>query len=250
MIGKALSHLNWKTGVLAIAALIVLAVAAQAGNNNEVWKTKPFEQWTKADVRQILYDSPWVKREIVPEEWISKLGMQEAPSMSGGAVYANPVSGPGAQQPQGTPPGQAALIVEWTSSRTLQEALLREQILDGSVNQSDAANYLQPIPDIQITVEGADMTPFGAVSRDELMSKSVLRGKESGIQVTPTKVDLQENGGYVSSVVFTFPRRTSEGKDVASPNGKALLFTVKIKNLDLGATFDPRKMADAKGPDF
>lgn len=243
---KTICNLSWEAAAIALS--LVFAVAVQAGN--EVWKTKPFEQWTKADIKAILYDSPWVKKEIVPEEWISKIGMQEAPSMSGDQVYANPANAGGAPQPLGTPAGQAAFTVEWSSSRTLQEALLRLSVLDGSIKESDASQYMKESPNIEITVEGADMTPFGAVPQAELMSKSLLRDKQSGVQVMPAKVDLQEDNGYLSSVVFTFPRKTSDGKDVVSPGEKALEFTVKVKNLDLGATFDIRKMVDLKGPDF
>jgi hypothetical protein len=251
---KTVSNLSWKVAALAIVVCLVLAVAVQAGN--EVWKTKPFEQWTMADIKGILYDSPWVKKEMVPQEWVSKIGMEEAPAVAasqGGSaapVYAPPANQAVAQQPMGTPAGQAVFVVGWTSSRTLQEALVRLAVLDGSVKESDASQYVKEIPDIQITVQGADMTPFGAISQTELMSKSWLRGKQSGVRVNPTKVDLQEDNGYLARVVFTFPRKTSDGKEVISPDEKAFQFAVKIKNLDLGTTFDARKMADLKGPDF
>lgn len=245
---NAVSDSIGKAGALVIGSLLMLVFTVQAAN--EVWKTKPFEQWTKADVKQILYDSPWVKRELVPTEWISKAGMEEAPSMSGGGVYSTGASAANIQQPTGTPSGQAVFIVQWASSRTLREALVRQGELDGQIKESEASHYLEQGKDLQITVQGADMRPFEVLSPGELMSKAILRGKQSGVEVTATNIDRQQNGGYLSAVVFTFPRKTSDGKDVLSPNEKAIQFTVKVKNLDLGATFDPRKMVDAKGPDF
>ncbi|HXT85866.1 MAG TPA: hypothetical protein VN745_02470 [Verrucomicrobiae bacterium] len=217
---------------------------------NEVWRTKPFEQWTKADVKQILYDSPWVKRELVPTEWISKAGMEEAPSMSGGGVYSTGTSAASIRQPIGTPSGQAAFVVQWASSRTLREALIRQGEFDGQIKESEESQYLAGSKDLQITVQGPDMRPFEVLTPGDLMSNAVLRGKQSGVKVTATNIDLQQSGGYLSAVVFTFPRKTSDGMDVLSPNEKAIQFSVKVKNLDLGATFDPRKMVDIKGPDF
>lgn len=235
--------------LMALVAL-VLATAVQAGKN-EVWRTKPFEQWTKSDVEQILYDSPWVKREIVSADWISTSGIQQAPSMSGDSVYS-PTANQGVfRQPDGTPAGRAVFVVQWNSSRTLQEALVRQRILEGSVKESEAAQYLKERTGIQIVVEGPDMTPFSAVSQEQLLSKAVLRGKQSKVQITATNVGLQrDDAGYLAAVMFTFPRSNPNGKDIFSPTETAVDFTVKIKNLDLGASFDLRKMADMKGPDF
>ena len=237
-----------KAVALAIGSLLMLIFTVQAAN--EVWRTKPFEQWTKADVKQILYDSPWVKRELVPTEWISKAGMEEAPSMSGGGVYSTGTSAASIRQPIGTPSGQAAFVVQWASSRTLREALIRQGEFDGQIKESEESQYLAGSKDLQITVQGPDMRPFEVLTPGDLMSNAVLRGKQSGVKVTATNIDLQQSGGYLSAVVFTFPRKTSDGMDVLSPNEKAIQFSVKVKNLDLGATFDPRKMVDIKGPDF
>ncbi|HEV2615448.1 MAG TPA: hypothetical protein VGU63_02435 [Candidatus Acidoferrales bacterium] len=120
------------------------------------------------------------------------------------------------------------------------------------MKDSEAAQYLNaPMNDYEVAVLGPDMTPFGGVSEDDFKAKAYLRGKQSRVQVNPTKVEMVRSpDGRVMVVVFTFPRKTADGKDVVAPQEKGLQFACKLKNLDLGATFDPRKMTDQKGPDF
>lgn len=242
-------------GHAAVAALLMMVIGALAWAGGDPWKTKPFEQWTRNDVNQILHDSPWTQTQYVPEEWNTTSGMMQAPSVSGGAPPP-PVNaagqGPGLQ-PMGTPPGQATFYVRWNSSRTVREALVRDAILRGQMKDSDAPQYLSaPITDYQIAILGPDMTPFGGVSDSEFESKSYLRGKQSKVQVNPTNVEMMRSpdGSQLMSVVFTFPRKTADGKDIAAPQEKGLQFVCKIKNFDLSTTFDLRKMADSKGPDF
>lgn len=246
-----------RIGQVAVAALLVVTLGALAWAGGDPWKTKPFDQWTQNDVRQILGDSPWAQVQFVPAEWTTKSGMEGAPSVSDATnapVYTpNTNVGQTGQQPVGTPPGRAAYSVRWSSSRTVREALVRDAILNGQVKEADAPKYLSaPISDYEIAVLGPDMTPFGGVSDTEFKSKSYLRGKQSKVQVNPTKVEMMRspNGSQLMAVVFTFPRKTADGKDIAAPQEKGLQFVCKIKNLDLSATFDPRKMADSKGPDF
>ncbi len=244
-----------RAGVAALLALAIVA-AARAG---DVWKTKPFEQWTKNDVRQILYDSPWARVQYVPQEWNingggGKSEMGRAP---GGTVSAAQGPAGGAaevgQQAMGTPQGQAAYYVRWNSSRTVREALVRDAILVGNMKEADAPKYLSaPITDYEVVVIGPDMTPFGKISEDELKAKAYLRGKQSKVKVNATSAEITRSpdGRQVTAVMFSFPKKTTDGKDIAAPQEKGLQFVLNIKDLNLNTTFDPRKMADQKGSDF
>jgi len=85
-----------------------------------------------------------------------------------------------------------------------------------------------------------------------LKAKSSLRGQKSKVEVHPTNVNMVRSpaGGRVTAVVFSFPLKTADSKDVAATQEKGLRFECKLKDISLSTTFDPRKMADAKGPDF
>ena len=143
--------------------------------------------------------------------------------------------------------------IRWNSSRTVREALVRDAILSGKMKESDAEKYLSaPITDYEVLVVGPDMTPFQNSTPDELKAKSFLRGEQSKVEVNPTNVNMVRSpeGSRLTAVVFTFSRKAADGKDVAAAQEKGLRFECKLKDLDLRSTFDPRKMADQKGPDF
>lgn len=247
-----------RIGHAAVAALVVMVVGALAWAGGDPWKTKPFDRWTQNDVRQILHDSPWAKVQYVPEEWkAGGGGKSEMGRAPGGTVSAAQGPAGGAanvgQQAMGTPEGQAAFYLRWNSSRTTREALVRDAILSGQMKEDEASKYLSaPIVNYEVVVIGPDMSPFGSISEDDLKAKAILRGKQSKVKVNATGVQISRSadGREVAAVMFSFPRKTADGKDVAAPDEKGLQFVCNIKDLDLNTTFDPRKMADSKGPDF
>ncbi|MGH9864669.1 MAG: hypothetical protein ACRD4H_04570 [Candidatus Acidiferrales bacterium] len=248
-----------RIGYAGVAALLVLAVGALAWAGGDPWKTKLYEQWNQNDIRQILHDSPWTKLQYVPAEWKAGQGggKSEMGRAPGGTVSASQGPAGGAtnvgEQAMGTPEGQAAYYLRWNSSRTVREALIRDAILSGQMKEADAPKYLgAPITDYEVVVLGPDMTPFGSISEDQLKSSSYLQGKESKVKVNPTSVQIDRgaDGRQVTAVMFSFPRKTADGKDVAAPQEKGLQFACKLRELDLRQTFDVRKMADQKGPDF
>lgn len=264
---QIVSDFNRKvTARAGVAALLALAVVAVARAGGPPWKTKPFEQWTQNDVKRILDDSPWTKVVRVPAEWKpSQYGAVDseagpAPTMGGQPVGTvgtpkGPAGGPGnaGEQPMGASGNQASYYIRWNSSRTVHEALVRDAILSGKMKESDAAKYLSsPITDYEVLVVGPDMTPFQRATPDELKAKSSLRGKQSKVKVSPTNVNMvrSPDGGRLTAVVFTFPRKAADGRDVAALREKGLELECKLKGLNLRTTFDPRKMVDQKGPDF
>lgn len=246
-------------GHAAVAVFLVTSLGALAWAGGDPWKTKPFEQWTQNDVRQILHDSPWAKVQYVPAGWKegngggkSEMGRAPEGTVSAAQGPAGGAANVG-QQAMGTPEGQAAFYLRWNSSRTMREALVRDAILAGQMKEDEATKYLSaPIANYEVVVIGPDMSPFGSISEDDLKAKSYLRGKQSKLKVIPTSVQINRSadGRQVAAVMFSFPRKTADGKDVAAPDEKGLQFVCNIKDLDLNTTFDPRKMADSKGPDF
>ncbi|HKV29266.1 MAG TPA: hypothetical protein VJN90_13425 [Candidatus Acidoferrales bacterium] len=256
MIGSAGGMRVWYAGV---ATLLVLALGALAWAGGDPWKTKPFDQWNENDIRQILHDSPWAKIQYAPMEWKADQGagkseMSRAPegTMSAARGPAGGATNVG-QQAMGTPEGQAAFYLRWNSSRTVREALIRDAVLSKQMTEEEATKYLSaPITNYEVVVLGPDMSPFGSVSEDQLKASSYLQGKQSKVKVSATSVqiDRSADGRSVTAVMFSFPRKTVDGKDVAAAQEKGLQFSCRLRELDLQQTFDLRKMADQKGPDF
>lgn len=247
-----------RVGNTVVAALLVMLLGALAWAGGDPWKTKPFEQWTVNDIRQILHDSPWAKVQYVPAEWkAGGGGKSELGRAPGGTAAAaqGPAGGAAStgEQAMGTPEGQAAFYIRWNSSRTVREALVRDAIVTGQMKEDEAAKYLSgPIVNYEVVVIGPDMSPFGNVSEDQLKASAYMQGKQSKVKVNATNVqiDRSADGRSVTAVMFSFPRKTVDGKDVAGPQEKGLQFSCKLREVDLQQTFDLRKMADQKGPDF
>lgn len=247
----------------------VLIVAGLAWASDEPWKTKPYQQWDKADLQLVLNNSPWAKRVVVDVNWKrSASGGEQSQSgdttlearehvdtSKGGAPDTAPpdASMTSSASSGGTSaPLQTPFYIRWYSSRVIREALVREAMLNGKISEQQAAKVLTaPVSDYEITLFGPDMTPFQTLTEDQLKSASYLEGKQSKQKTAPVSVRMNKTpGGRTYSVVFFFPKQTSSGADVASAGEKGLEFSCKLKGLDLHNTFDTRKMVDREGPDF
>lgn len=254
-----------------LVGLAFLIMAGLAWASNEPWKTKPYQQWDKADLAVILTDSPWVKKVVVDVNW------KRNPSSGGQAGMA--ASDPAVElrehadmqkggPPDTSPPNPSmssvgsggatsaspttAFYIRWYSSRTIREALARVAIISGKISEAEEAKLLaEPVTDYEIIVFGPDMTPFESLTEDQLKSTSSLEGKQSKQKATATSVRMSKSpDGRTNSIVFFFPKKTASGADVAAAQEKGLEFVCKLKGLELHNTFDTRKMVDEKGADF
>lgn len=254
-----------------LAGVAFLVVTGLVWASNEPWKTKPYQQWDKADLAVILNDSPWVKKVVVDVNWKrnpssgSQAGMtatdpavelrEHAQMQKGGPPDSSPpdpsMSSVGSGGATSTSPN-ATFYIRWYSSRVMREALARVAIISGKVSEAEGAKLLaEPVTDYEIIVFGPDMTPFESLTEDQLNSASSLEGKQSKQKVAAASVRVNKSAdGRTNSVVFFFPKKTESGADVASDQEKGLEFVCKLKGLDLHNTFDTRKMVDEKGADF
>ncbi|MFZ0211666.1 MAG: hypothetical protein WBE20_08790 [Candidatus Acidiferrales bacterium] len=253
--------------ILAGAAVLVLASLAWAAN--EPWKTKPYQQWDKTDLEIVLNNSPWAKKVVVDVNWKrngSSAGQNQMPESDqtpelsehiathkGGAPDSSPpdpsmTSGGSA----GTTSPQTPFFVRWYSSRVMREALAREAVIGGKISEAEATKLLAaPIDDYEVIVFGPDMTPFQNLTEDQLKSDASLEGRQSKQKVAPTSVQMNKGSdGRTNSLVFSFPKKTASGADVAATQEKGIEFVCKFKGLDLRNTFETRKMVDEKGEDF
>lgn len=251
------------------AALLILAGLAWA--SDEPWKTKPYQQWDKADLELVLGNSPWCKKVVVPVNWKrdqSSGGQTEMPESDQNVELRNHMDTQKGGMPDTSPPDasmssvgsagaasnspQTAFYIRWYSSRVVREALAREAIINGKISEAEGAKLLaEPVNDYEIIVFGPDMTPFQKLTEDELKSGASLEGKQSKQKVAPISVRANKSANArTNSIVFFFPKKTGSGDDVATAQEKGLEFVCKLKGLELRNTFDTRKMADEKGADF
>jgi len=273
-----------KRATLLVLAVVLLVSVAYA---DDVWKSKPYQQWELKDVQKILADSPWAHVVHVTASWrkpgealpvepggttpgnygtqagstASGSGATSAPSsygMPGGPSNAN--SGSLAQNQAimnsaNTP--EATFAVRWFSARAVRQALSRAQVLSGAMSEADAAKALADEPtEFAITIVGQDMTPFLSAEEKDLAAKASLQPKKQG-KIPATRATVQripgrkpEDPRSIAAVVFYFAKKSASGDPVLAPNEKNVEFLCEAGKATIKTSFDLSKMAGANGPDW
>lgn len=248
---------------------VFFIVAGLAFASNDVWKTKPYQQWDSNDVREVLTSSPWVKKTTVMAPW-TQGGMaqpgQGQQTQGQGQVAQRPGStngtaggsggmdtrtaDQGSQMPQ---EGQATFFVRWSSSQTIREAVARNALLNSQFSEAQVEQYVNQEPTTYaLLVYGPDMTPFVKESEDALKSEAHLEVKPSKEKVAPSDVKITKDpaGDKIVSVAFLFPKQGANGQPLISANDKQAQFDCKLKIVHVSTQFDLRKMTGKNGEDL
>lgn len=207
-----------KRATLVVFTVVLLVSVAYA---DDVWKSKPYQQWELKDVQKILADSPWARVVHITASWRKpgdaalpveqggsspgNYGTQSGSTTSGSGAGAGATSAPSAYGMPGGPSSansgslaqnqailnsanapEATFAVRWFSARAVRQALARAQVLSGAMTEADTAKALADEPtEFVITVVGQDMTPFLSAEEKDLAAKASLQQKkQTKIQAT------------------------------------------------------------------
>ncbi len=248
---------------------VFFIVAGLAFASNEVWKTKPYQQWDSSDVREVLTNSPWVKKTIVMAPW-AQGGMaqpgqgqqtqgqgqaaQRPGAMNGTAGGSGGMDTRNADQGSQMPTeGQATFFVRWSSSQTIREAVARDELLNSQFSEAQVEQYVNQEPTTYaLVVYGPDMTPFLKESEDTLKSEAYLEVKPSKEKVAPSDVKITKDPGSdkIVSIAFLFPKQGANGQPLIGANDKQVQFDLKLKMAHVNTQFDLRKMTGKSGEDL
>jgi hypothetical protein len=244
----------------AIAVILAAVAAAQAG---DVWKTKPFDQWTEKDIQEILQTSPWAKAGVQPQGAWHPDGMSQATGTTGipGSSTDNShvSAGTTTDKPGGTEKqdaaaaAQATYSVFWWSSRTIRAASMRRAVLKGSMTEADAEKTVANVPDdYMILVQGTNMQVFQHRGEEAFAKEAYIQLKRNKQKLSPTKVSFLKgsDGQTVTGAMFFFAKKTAAGEPTIVPDEKEIDFYLQVGDSKLLAYFDPKKMVDAKGEDL
>lgn len=244
----------------ALAAVLAAVAVAQGG---DVWKTKPFDQWTDKDIQEILQNSPWAKAGVQAKGAWHPDGMTQATGSTGIPGSSTDTSHVSAGTTTNTPGGtekqdaaaasQATYSVFWWSSRTIRAASMRRAVLKGSMSEADAEKTVANVPDdYMVLVQGSNMQIFQHRGEEAFAKTSYLQLKKTKEKVYPTKVSFLKgsDGQTVTGAVFYFAKKTSTGEPTIAPDEKEIDFYLQVGDGTLLTYFDPRKMVDTKGEDL
>ena len=211
-----------------------------------VWKSKPADQWTEEDARQVLANSPWARQisavitRRLTEDQLREAGQMGQPRTvgnvgvdpkgSGPKVSPNVFSGPGGddRSPRSLPQS-ITLKLRWESALPIRLAELKSHEVEPPTLQGDGysiAVYGIPGGDFK-----GDPTKLG----EPLKSLAALK-REGKKDVRPIAVEvfLRENGVVV---VYLFPLSA----EITRKDGR-IRFEAQIGRIVVAQDFDLLEM--------
>ena len=211
--------------------LVLLAVLLSAAD--PAWKTKPVAQWDQVDAKQLLTDSPWVKRAVpVRLAELTAEQRREGGAAGGGTgVGLAGLEGRGPADPRASRLSQLpALPIRWESAFPVRAAELKAREVGAPDWEGDAyVLAVYNVPDIKYT--GSQKTQPG-----ELKQAAALK-REGKKDIRPSSVQLMQQPNGLSVVVYVFPR-----SEEISADDKRVEFEAQINRWSLVQHFYPAEM--------
>jgi hypothetical protein len=221
-----------KASLLIVSAIVFVTLLSAGGPS---WTDKPVQQWNEQDAKQILSNSPWVKKVTpAPLPNMSEAARRQSGRMGGGqgvglgALDPSILTGGGSKEPsRRRRRGIGPVEIRWESAlpvRTAEKAAHEEDppAWDGEM-------YAIAVYD----VPGLDADQKGLAN--ELKHGALLkRGKK---ELRPVEVDLLPQEGDLITIVYLFPRSANITLEDARVE-----FWVKFGRLSVTQYFYPQEM--------
>ena len=206
------------------------------------WKEKPYTEWTKKEVKKLLDDSPWMRRfthkrtstaSPPPLRKKDKSAAEEAEERQQAAIYTQGTSEhagevmerrESAEQWRDLRYGMSTtgrkldtklkVAVQWLSSNTLRQAIVRYWQLRGKMNEQVAQQFLSPQSDyvvgIRLEKGSLEITTTGPIPAEVVSGMAYLEHVPTEKKILPVAMEKVFNSSLLSPVadyVFYFPRQ-------------------------------------------
>lgn len=253
------------------AAVILLLVAVAVPQ--ESWRTKPFSEWSMAEVEQVLGESPWVQtvtigpppRERERKSFINRRGLtadQQENEAIAARTYQNFGSTPSipAMPVKEPPVRRSAVDVRWLSSHTVREGVARYWQLQGRANpQALQALVTYESEQYAIGIGPISVWANSQAEGNAALLKLVARLKQSaylqtndGKKVSAMAVEVPRGPSLTpaAAVILYFPMHI-EGKPLLTETTRKVRFhceldhysvTTSSEIVKINVEFDLRKM--------
>jgi hypothetical protein len=210
--------------------LVAVVMAA-----DPAWKSRTIQQWDAEDAKQVLINSPWVKRAIpalLPQ--LTEDQRREGGQMGGGkGVGLDGLGGGGlfgradntkAEVAKSRASKMGTLAVRWESAFPVRAAELKAQELGAP--DWDGDFYAIAVYDIPgLKANSAELKRVALLKRD---------GKKD---IKPARVDILQSASGLATVVYLFPR-----SDEIIADDKQIKFTAQIAQLYVEVVFNTGEM--------
>jgi hypothetical protein len=231
---------------LLLQSLCLVGTAAHLLAADPVWKTKPADQWTEEDAKQVLANSPWARqiRAVITrrltEDQLREAGQMGQPRTvgnvgvdpkgSGPKVSPNVFSGRGGddRSPRSLPQS-IMLKLRWETAFPIRLAELKSHEVEPPTSQGDGYSIAV------YGVPGGDFKGDPAKLGEPLKSLAALK-REGKKDVRPITVEVfQRDNGVV--VVYLFPLSAEITK-----KDRLIRFEAQIGRIVLAQDFDLSEM--------
>jgi hypothetical protein len=218
-------------------APLLIVFAALLTASGPSWTSKPPRQWDEADAKQILSDSPWVKKATPAELLVrNESAVRQSGGMGGGqsvgieALNASVLTGIGASQPtrRGARPKGLQVEVRWESALPVRAAELKAKEED--LPEWQGSVYAVAIYD----VPGLDVNQK---SLPKELSKEAYLKRDGKKDLKPVGVNLLPQEGGLTTIVYLFPR----SEEITTEDAR-VEFAAVFGRLSLAQYFYPAQM--------
>jgi hypothetical protein len=218
-------------------APLVIAFAALLMASGTPWTSKPPSQWDEADAKQILTDSPWVRKATPVElplrnesEVRNSGGMGSGQNVDIEALGASALTGVGSNQPSRRRARPKGLEVEirWESALPVRAAELKAR-------EEDLPEWQGSLYAIAIY----DVPGLNASQRSLIkgLSKEAYLKRDGRKDLRPVGVNLLPQEGGLTTIVYLFPR----SREITAED-KRVEFAAVFGRLALAEYFYPAQM--------
>jgi hypothetical protein len=218
-------------------APLLLVSAALLTASGPAWTNKPVQQWNEQDAKQILSNSPWVKK-ATPAQLpnVSEAARRQSGRMGGGqgvnleAFKPSTLTGIGekAEPTRHRRHGLSPVEIRWESANPVRTA-------EQAAHEEDPPAWEGEMYAIAVyDVPGLDIDSKALAGELQRAAFLRLSGKKDQ---RPVRVDLLPQEGDLTTVVFLFPRTVE-----ITLEDKRIEFTTVFGRLSVTQYFYPREM--------
>ena len=231
--------------------LLVVPLSAVLLWAGDPWKEKRYTEWGEEDVEKVLQNSPWARMVRMPRASASG----ELPGSGTGDPRAEAGRGGGdpSRGARGVPSGRSSrafYVVQWRSSLTVRQALVRQEQLRGEPDPEEVERFLARPPEYYvILLFGPNMKGFQKLSEETVREATRLESRVSKLKSAPEKVEFVRQKERIVAVQFLFRHQVGD-QPLIGPEEKKVRFSYRLKGISIRADFDLRKMVREDGRDI
>ena len=213
--------------------LLILLMVGCAGIGGKFWKKKPYTQWTRTEVQEFLYDSPWVKKckYTIPEMAIitRDRGPRSATVDVRKAI------------PKERHIRDQIFYISWISALPWKLAMVRYAELLGQPLDALQVEWFLNNPEryirINITTDNPEI--FLTIKKSKILKETYLQTK------TGKRIPLLDYHPPIRetrrAALFIFPRE-EDGKLLISPEDREVTFHTRLDYLSIECKFKLKDM--------